>query len=112
MRKSLLEEVQELEATAVDPGAAVLRDASGRRYKQGLVSWTLTRTSVFIPQYSPHTNVIICYCSLIIFPLAAQSQVYISICGKVFHFRVALSTGLKPGLRFPRAKAVRGSFWV
>ena len=32
MRKSLLEEVQELEARAVDPGAAVLRDASGRRY--------------------------------------------------------------------------------
>ena len=31
MRKSLLEEVQELEARAVDPGAAVLRDASGRR---------------------------------------------------------------------------------
>uniref|UniRef100_A0A7N9AKL4 Phospholipid-transporting ATPase n=1 Tax=Mastacembelus armatus TaxID=205130 RepID=A0A7N9AKL4_9TELE len=30
--KSLLEEVQELEARAVDPGAAVLRDASGRRY--------------------------------------------------------------------------------
>lgn len=29
-RKSLLEEVQELEARAVDPGAAVLRDASGR----------------------------------------------------------------------------------
>uniref|UniRef100_A0A8C7DJ99 Phospholipid-transporting ATPase n=1 Tax=Oncorhynchus kisutch TaxID=8019 RepID=A0A8C7DJ99_ONCKI len=29
--KSLLEEVQELEARAVDPGAAVLRDASGRR---------------------------------------------------------------------------------
>uniref|UniRef100_A0AAQ4PXE5 Phospholipid-transporting ATPase n=1 Tax=Gasterosteus aculeatus aculeatus TaxID=481459 RepID=A0AAQ4PXE5_GASAC len=28
--KSLLEEVQELEARAVDPGAAVLRDASGR----------------------------------------------------------------------------------
>lgn len=34
MRKSLLEEVQELEARAVDPGAAVLRDASGRRYIQ------------------------------------------------------------------------------
>lgn len=34
MRKSLLEEVQELEARAVDPGAAVLRDASGRRYVQ------------------------------------------------------------------------------
>uniref|UniRef100_A0A8C1W3Q0 Phospholipid-transporting ATPase n=1 Tax=Cyprinus carpio TaxID=7962 RepID=A0A8C1W3Q0_CYPCA len=32
MRKTLLEEVQELEARAVDPGAAVLRDASGRRY--------------------------------------------------------------------------------
>ena len=32
VRKSLLEEVQELEARAVDPGAAVLRDASGRRY--------------------------------------------------------------------------------
>lgn len=31
MKKSLLEEVQELEARAVDPGAAVLRDASGRR---------------------------------------------------------------------------------
>ncbi|XP_041923518.1 phospholipid-transporting ATPase IB isoform X2 [Alosa sapidissima] len=31
VRKSLLEEVQELEARAVDPGAAVLRDASGRR---------------------------------------------------------------------------------
>uniref|UniRef100_A0A8C2HDJ7 Phospholipid-transporting ATPase n=1 Tax=Cyprinus carpio TaxID=7962 RepID=A0A8C2HDJ7_CYPCA len=30
VRKSLLEEVQELEARAVDPGAAVLRDASGR----------------------------------------------------------------------------------
>uniref|UniRef100_A0AAR2M3R0 Phospholipid-transporting ATPase n=1 Tax=Pygocentrus nattereri TaxID=42514 RepID=A0AAR2M3R0_PYGNA len=30
MRKTLLEEVQELEARAVDPGAAVLRDASGR----------------------------------------------------------------------------------
>uniref|UniRef100_A0A8D0A1L9 Phospholipid-transporting ATPase n=1 Tax=Sander lucioperca TaxID=283035 RepID=A0A8D0A1L9_SANLU len=29
VRKSLLEEVQELEARAVDPGAAVLRDASG-----------------------------------------------------------------------------------
>ncbi len=34
VRKSLLEEVQELEARAVDPGAAVLRDASGRRYVQ------------------------------------------------------------------------------
>uniref|UniRef100_A0A8C3AVQ7 Phospholipid-transporting ATPase n=1 Tax=Cyclopterus lumpus TaxID=8103 RepID=A0A8C3AVQ7_CYCLU len=34
VRKSLLEEVQELEARAVDPGAAVLRDASGRRYIQ------------------------------------------------------------------------------
>lgn len=34
VRKSLLEEVQELEARAVDPGAAVLRDASGRRYAQ------------------------------------------------------------------------------
>lgn len=32
VKKSLLEEVQELEARAVDPGAAVLRDASGRRY--------------------------------------------------------------------------------
>uniref|UniRef100_A0A8B9KDI1 Phospholipid-transporting ATPase n=1 Tax=Astyanax mexicanus TaxID=7994 RepID=A0A8B9KDI1_ASTMX len=32
VRKSLLEEVQELEARAVDPGAAVLRDASGRRF--------------------------------------------------------------------------------
>lgn len=32
VRKSLLEEVQELEARAVDPGATVLRDASGRRY--------------------------------------------------------------------------------
>uniref|UniRef100_A0A8C2KE89 Phospholipid-transporting ATPase n=1 Tax=Cyprinus carpio TaxID=7962 RepID=A0A8C2KE89_CYPCA len=32
VRKTLLEEVQELEARAVDPGAAVLRDASGRRY--------------------------------------------------------------------------------
>ncbi len=32
MKKTLLEEVQELEARAVDPGAAVLRDASGRRY--------------------------------------------------------------------------------
>uniref|UniRef100_A0A6Q2Y9F9 Phospholipid-transporting ATPase n=1 Tax=Esox lucius TaxID=8010 RepID=A0A6Q2Y9F9_ESOLU len=31
VKKSLLEEVQELEARAVDPGAAVLRDASGRR---------------------------------------------------------------------------------
>uniref|UniRef100_A0A672NE85 Phospholipid-transporting ATPase n=1 Tax=Sinocyclocheilus grahami TaxID=75366 RepID=A0A672NE85_SINGR len=31
VRKTLLEEVQELEARAVDPGAAVLRDASGRR---------------------------------------------------------------------------------
>ncbi|XP_061877847.1 phospholipid-transporting ATPase IB isoform X3 [Entelurus aequoreus] len=30
INKSLLEEVQELEARAVDPGAAVLRDASGR----------------------------------------------------------------------------------
>uniref|UniRef100_A0A8C7ZKA5 Phospholipid-transporting ATPase n=1 Tax=Oryzias sinensis TaxID=183150 RepID=A0A8C7ZKA5_9TELE len=30
VRKSLLEEVQELEAHAVDPGAAVLRDSSGR----------------------------------------------------------------------------------
>ncbi|TSK98444.1 Phospholipid-transporting ATPase IB [Bagarius yarrelli] len=30
LRKTLLEEVQELEARAVDPGAAVLRDASGR----------------------------------------------------------------------------------
>uniref|UniRef100_A0A8B9KFC7 Phospholipid-transporting ATPase n=1 Tax=Astyanax mexicanus TaxID=7994 RepID=A0A8B9KFC7_ASTMX len=30
VRKSLLEEVQELEARAVDPGAAVLRDASAR----------------------------------------------------------------------------------
>uniref|UniRef100_A0A671RP51 Phospholipid-transporting ATPase n=1 Tax=Sinocyclocheilus anshuiensis TaxID=1608454 RepID=A0A671RP51_9TELE len=30
VRKTLLEEVQELEARAVDPGAAVLRDASGR----------------------------------------------------------------------------------
>uniref|UniRef100_A0A3P9Q2U5 Phospholipid-transporting ATPase n=1 Tax=Poecilia reticulata TaxID=8081 RepID=A0A3P9Q2U5_POERE len=30
-RKTLLEEVQELEARAVDPGAAVLRDSSGRR---------------------------------------------------------------------------------
>ncbi|XP_024859574.2 phospholipid-transporting ATPase IB isoform X2 [Kryptolebias marmoratus] len=30
VRKSLLEEVQELEARAVDPGAAVLRDSSGR----------------------------------------------------------------------------------
>ncbi|KAK5610337.1 Phospholipid-transporting ATPase IB [Crenichthys baileyi] len=30
LRKSLLEEVQELEARAVDPGAAVLRDSSGR----------------------------------------------------------------------------------
>uniref|UniRef100_A0A6Q2X7C3 Phospholipid-transporting ATPase n=1 Tax=Esox lucius TaxID=8010 RepID=A0A6Q2X7C3_ESOLU len=30
VKKSLLEEVQELEARAVDPGAAVLRDASGR----------------------------------------------------------------------------------
>lgn len=35
MKKSLLEEVQELEARAVDPGAAVLRDASGRRYVRG-----------------------------------------------------------------------------
>lgn len=34
VRKSLLEEVQELEARAVDPEAAVLRDASGRRYLQ------------------------------------------------------------------------------
>ncbi|XP_034145203.1 phospholipid-transporting ATPase IB isoform X4 [Esox lucius] len=33
VKKSLLEEVQELEARAVDPGAAVLRDASGRRAK-------------------------------------------------------------------------------
>uniref|UniRef100_A0A665V3H3 Phospholipid-transporting ATPase n=1 Tax=Echeneis naucrates TaxID=173247 RepID=A0A665V3H3_ECHNA len=32
VRKSLLEEVQELEARAVDPGAAVLRDASGHGY--------------------------------------------------------------------------------
>lgn len=32
VKKTLLEEVQELEARAVDPGAAVLRDASGRRY--------------------------------------------------------------------------------
>lgn len=32
VRKSLLEKVQELEARAVDPGATVLRDASGRRY--------------------------------------------------------------------------------
>uniref|UniRef100_A0A4W6DN06 Phospholipid-transporting ATPase n=1 Tax=Lates calcarifer TaxID=8187 RepID=A0A4W6DN06_LATCA len=32
VRKSLLEEVQELEARAVDPGAAVLRDASGLKY--------------------------------------------------------------------------------
>lgn len=32
VRKTLLEEVQELEARAVDPRAAVLRDASGRRY--------------------------------------------------------------------------------
>uniref|UniRef100_A0AAY4ALK6 Phospholipid-transporting ATPase n=1 Tax=Denticeps clupeoides TaxID=299321 RepID=A0AAY4ALK6_9TELE len=32
VRKTLLEEVQELEARAVDPGAAVLRDASGRRH--------------------------------------------------------------------------------
>lgn len=32
VRKSLLEEVQELEARSVDPGAAVLRDASSRRY--------------------------------------------------------------------------------
>uniref|UniRef100_A0A3B5LTE0 Phospholipid-transporting ATPase n=1 Tax=Xiphophorus couchianus TaxID=32473 RepID=A0A3B5LTE0_9TELE len=31
VRKTLLEEVQELEARAVDPGAAVLRDSSGRR---------------------------------------------------------------------------------
>uniref|UniRef100_A0A8C6PYJ7 Phospholipid-transporting ATPase n=1 Tax=Nothobranchius furzeri TaxID=105023 RepID=A0A8C6PYJ7_NOTFU len=31
VRKSLLEEVQELEARAVDPGATVLRDSSGRR---------------------------------------------------------------------------------
>uniref|UniRef100_A0A3Q4N9J5 Phospholipid-transporting ATPase n=1 Tax=Neolamprologus brichardi TaxID=32507 RepID=A0A3Q4N9J5_NEOBR len=31
VRKSLLEEVQELEARSVDPGAAVLRDASSRR---------------------------------------------------------------------------------
>lgn len=31
VKKTLLEEVQELEARAVDPGAAVLRDASGRR---------------------------------------------------------------------------------
>lgn len=31
LKKTLLEEVQELEARAVDPGAAVLRDASGRR---------------------------------------------------------------------------------
>uniref|UniRef100_A0A1A8G8X4 ATPase, aminophospholipid transporter-like, class I, type 8A, member 2 n=1 Tax=Nothobranchius korthausae TaxID=1143690 RepID=A0A1A8G8X4_9TELE len=30
VRKSLLEEVQELEARAVDPGATVLRDSSGR----------------------------------------------------------------------------------
>ncbi|XP_053467441.1 phospholipid-transporting ATPase IB isoform X1 [Ictalurus furcatus] len=30
LKKTLLEEVQELEARAVDPGAAVLRDASGR----------------------------------------------------------------------------------
>ncbi|TRY65331.1 hypothetical protein DNTS_002215, partial [Danionella cerebrum] len=30
VKKTLLEEVQELEARAVDPGAAVLRDASGR----------------------------------------------------------------------------------
>lgn len=36
VKKSLLEEVQELEARAVDPGAAVLRDASGRRYIQCL----------------------------------------------------------------------------
>lgn len=34
VRKSLLEEVQELEAHAVDPGAAVLRDSSGRRYNK------------------------------------------------------------------------------
>lgn len=34
VRKSLLEEVQELEAHAVDPGAAVLRDSSGRRYNE------------------------------------------------------------------------------
>lgn len=33
VRKSLLEEVQELEARSVDPGAAVLRDASSRRYR-------------------------------------------------------------------------------
>lgn len=32
VRKSLLEEVQELEARSVDPGAAVLRDASSRRW--------------------------------------------------------------------------------
>uniref|UniRef100_A0A8C4S7P0 Phospholipid-transporting ATPase n=1 Tax=Erpetoichthys calabaricus TaxID=27687 RepID=A0A8C4S7P0_ERPCA len=31
-RKTLLEEVQELEARAVDPGAAVLRDANGRSF--------------------------------------------------------------------------------
>uniref|UniRef100_A0A674DLU7 Phospholipid-transporting ATPase n=1 Tax=Salmo trutta TaxID=8032 RepID=A0A674DLU7_SALTR len=39
VQKSLLEEVQELEARAVDPGAAVLRDASGRRSHTHTASW-------------------------------------------------------------------------
>uniref|UniRef100_A0A8C7QRE9 Phospholipid-transporting ATPase n=1 Tax=Oncorhynchus mykiss TaxID=8022 RepID=A0A8C7QRE9_ONCMY len=39
VKKSLLEEVQELEARAVDPGAAVLRDASGRRSDTHTASW-------------------------------------------------------------------------
>lgn len=52
MRKSLLEEVQELEARAVDPGAAVLRDASGRRYvpEYALMYTRLSINSPVIPQ--------------------------------------------------------------
>uniref|UniRef100_A0A8C1P2B4 Phospholipid-transporting ATPase n=1 Tax=Cyprinus carpio TaxID=7962 RepID=A0A8C1P2B4_CYPCA len=52
VRKSLLEEVQELEARAVDPGAAVLRDASGRRYvpEYALMYTRLSINSPVIPQ--------------------------------------------------------------
>uniref|UniRef100_A0AAZ3QU57 Phospholipid-transporting ATPase n=1 Tax=Oncorhynchus tshawytscha TaxID=74940 RepID=A0AAZ3QU57_ONCTS len=44
VKKSLLEEVQELEARAVDPGAAVLRDASGLNERAHLLTRVFRKT--------------------------------------------------------------------
>uniref|UniRef100_A0A3P9HYL8 Phospholipid-transporting ATPase n=1 Tax=Oryzias latipes TaxID=8090 RepID=A0A3P9HYL8_ORYLA len=66
VRKSLLEEVQELEAHAVDPGAAVLRDSSGRRYNK-LQS---------IMELHPKKNPILCVFPFVILHYTAQLDGY------------------------------------